>query len=402
MRLIFTPRPRTRELDDDEVYSLSSLIRHLDLKRLDHVHVAAIADDGQIAASIRISTTELLGTAPNGALWGLIDAALLADNHLLRWPALSALKCAPDVEQRIVDYLRRDDLSEATKLDIVDHLSYPLPDKAIQLRFALAQAENEGLEIRYRHRLRVIAAGLGDEAAMRAMVSEFDALPADVICPTLMLFGLHRSRGLGATAIDKLRPRSWEGAEIAKLSHSLYIGATYIAEMISFQSAALHPGPPHPAFDLFVALIDEWRSRHNFEIHDQVSIETAASSAGITGATASLHALVTRVVRDCDIGDYENPLNSPVRSALDELRAKRQLLDLQVAIRLSETSSSNAHMGAFYMIAAHGSRTALDYLVDRYSAGDDDRSIIFSGIEQASSRLGLTVVRDGVVLRVEA
>ena len=84
------------------------------------------------------------------------------------------------------------------------------------------------------------------------------------------------------------------------------------------------------------------------------------------------------------------------------LKTKRRFLDLPVAIRLAETSSSNACMGALYMIAAHGSRAALDYLVGRYSAGDEDRSIIFEGIEQLSSRLGLTVVREGVALRVEA
>ncbi len=393
---------RTRELDIDEVYSLSFLIRNLDPTRLDHAHVAALADDGQVAASIRMAAAELLGIAPNEAIWGLIDAALLADNYLLRWPALHALKCATDVEQRIVGFLRRGDLSVATKLAIVDHISILLPDKAVLLRFALAQAENERLESLYRHRLRVIAASLGDLATMRALVSEFGTLPADVVSATLLLFGLHRSRELGATAVDKLRARNWEGPEIAKLGHSLLTGATYIAEMQSFGNAALHSGPPHPAFDLFVAQIDEWRNAHNFETHDQVSIETAASSAGFTGATASLHALITRVVRDCDIGDYDNPLNNPVRSAVDELRAKRHLLDLEVAIHLAETSSSNARIGALYMIAAHASRAALEYLVDRYSISDDYRSIIFEKIEQLSSRLGLTVARDGMILRVDA
>ena len=115
----------------------------------------------------------------------------------------------------------------------------------------------------------------------------------------------------------------------------------------------------------------------------------------------SLQALVTCVVRECDIGDYENPFNNPIRSALDELRAKRRLLDLPIAIHLAENSSSNARMGALYMVAAHGSRTALDYLVERYSIGAADKGIILEGIEQVSSRLGLTIIREGTVLRVE-
>lgn len=125
-----------------------------------------------------------------------------------------------------------------------------------------------------------------------------------------------------------------------------------------------------------------------------------ASSIGVTEATESLHVLVTRVVDKCDIGNYENPLNDPIRSALDELRGKRRLLDLSVAIRLAEISSSNARMGALYMITAHGSRQALDYLVKRYSVGDEERSIILEGIEQLSSRLELTVVREGEGLRI--
>jgi hypothetical protein len=58
-------------------------------------------------------------------------------------------------------------------------------------------------------------------------------------------------------------------------------------------------------------------------------------------------------------------------------------------------------MGALYMVTAHGSREALDYLVGRYNVDDEDRSIIVEGIEQTSSRLDLRVIRDGAMLRVE-
>lgn len=198
-------------------------------------------------------------TAPSEVIWGLVDAALLADDYKRRWPALSALRCAPDIEWRIVDYLRRSDLSEATKLDIIDHLHDAQPDKGIQLHFALAHAENKNIEERYRYRLRVVAASLGDETTMHALVSEFDTLPVDVISSTLMLFGHHRSRQLGTIAVDKIRARGLESVKVVTISHGLLIGATYIAKMLSFRSATLHPGPPHPAYDLFVALIDEWR-----------------------------------------------------------------------------------------------------------------------------------------------
>lgn len=398
---LYAEAARTRELDEDEVYALSSLVSQLDPKRLDSRLVSSLVEDEHVAASIRISAAELLGAAPSEVIWGLVDAALLADDYKRRWPALSALKCAPDVELRIVDYLRRNDLSEVTKLDIIDHLHDALPDKTAQLCFALAHAMNDEIEECYRYRMRVIAASLGDETTMHALVSEFGTLPIDVISTTLTLFGHHRSRQLGTIAVDKLRARGLESAEVATITHGLLIGATYIAKMLSFKSATLHPGPPHPAYDLFVALINEWRAHRSFEVRDHLSIETTASSIGITEATDALHALATRVVNECDIGDYENPLNDSIRSALDELRNKRRLLDLSVAIRLAETSSSNARMGALYMIIAHGSRQALDYLVERYSVEDEERSIILEGIEQLSSRLELTVVREGEGLRIQ-
>jgi hypothetical protein len=399
---IYAEAARTRVLNEKELFDLASLISQLDAKRLDLGEVTELADDNQVAGSIRVAAAGLLGAAPSEAIRDLIDLALLSDNYLLRWPALDALKCAPDIEQRLVGYLHRCDLSEKTKLDILDHLHKPLPDKEVRLRFALSQVQNFTLEASYRHRLRVIGASLGDEVTMHALVAEFDSLPTDVVQATIWLFGLHRSRDLGATAVDKMRARSWRGFEMAGISSALSIGATNAAEMISFHTAALSPRAPHPAFDLFLALIDEWRRHPNLEVRDRLLIEIAASRTGIMGATAALHALVTRIVREFDIGDYENSLNDPIRGALDELRMKRHLLELPVAIHLAENSSSNAWIGALYMIAAHGSREAFDYLLARYSAGDGDRSIILDGIEQLSTRLGLTVFREGGALRIGA
>ncbi|MES1244722.1 MAG: NACHT domain-containing protein [Acidobacteriota bacterium] len=398
---LYIRKARAQTLSDEEVYDLSSLIRQLEPKYLDPNLASELADDEEVAPSIRMAAIEVLAIPPTEAIWHLIDQALLLDDYKIRWPALRALKSAPDVERRILGYLGRSDLSRVIKKDIIEHLLDSLPDTEIRLRFSAASADNEGIEIYYRQLLRVTAASLGHDAAMHTLISELESLPSEIVAATIRLFGLYRSRELGAHAVDKLRTRHWTSHDIASLSSSLYIGASFIPDMISFLSVGLKPCPAHPAFDLFWALIDEWRHHPDLDIPDRLYIETTASSMGITDATQSLHALVTCIIQRNPIGDYENPLNSPIRSAVDELRRRRHLLDLPLAIQLAENSSSNARMGALYMISAHGTREALDYMIKSYSAGAPDRGLLLEQIEQISSRIGVTVVRKGTVLHAE-
>ena len=75
------------------------------------------------------------------------------------------------------------------------------------------------------------------------------------------------------------------------------------------------------------------------------------------------------------------------------MRNRGAFLSLDLLSRLIETSSSNARIGALYMVGALGSRAALDYLLALSRTLKEEWHWIFQNAEKLAARLSLRVIR---------
>jgi hypothetical protein len=241
---------------------------------------------------------------------------------------------------------------------------------------------------------------MGDRFAFNQLLDQLDTLPVADVGRVLNTLSEFPDRETGEQVIAALRKRELSADDKVHLAGRLILGATYKFEKPTYDGGAVVSVAPHPSFSDFVGILSEWRENTQFDVPNALTMETMAARLRLPGAGDRLHRMATQIVYNHNTRDFENPLNSGIRSAMDELEDLRLCLDLQAVIHLAENTDSNAEIGALGHIGAIGTRDALDYLLKRLKSADDNYSTIFRGIETIAGRLGLKIVETEAGLEV--
>jgi hypothetical protein len=306
-------------------------------------------------------------------------------------------------ETYVLALLRNQNLHLEAHRSIVGHIRDVLPDIQQQKEFFTDHSADLTLSADTRVRLRVSASGLGVGAAFESLIEEFETLNVSDASSFLICINEFPNKAMGDRAVAAMRSRKSSPEEKLQLANSFLIGATHRLEGWSYDGGALLDAPKHPSLGGFLSLLEEWHAETtDDDLSTALAMTTLAARHGIPDTIERLRSLASRVISQHSTEGYANPFNSSIRSALEVLERQRSCVNLELAIQLSESTDSNAEIGALVHIGAIGSREALDYLLKRSRQNRDNHATIFAAIENISGRLGLKVVEDGLGYRVDA
>ncbi|MES3055048.1 hypothetical protein O6V14_05340 [Sphingomonas faeni] len=382
------------------LWSIAVLIARLDARRIPAERLAAVAQDRGQPDMIRLAVCRLLKQPLPDDFSDMIDRGLRARNFHRRWAARDAIGCAPDLAARLSAYLGDRRLSRVARFDLVDHLRDIIGPAEVAKAYIRKASGDTRLDRAVIIRLSLWGAILGDAERFEALVDQLPALSTEEMSTLADMLGDYPAREYGVRLVEALARRRLKPGQKVSISRALMLGAHYKLDRYGLTSAGLEACPPHAALDLILALIDGWRNTAGFSRVEALGMETIATEAGLAGATERLLLLTNALLDEVEIGGYDDPLNSPVRSAISALQDRGAFLSLDRLKRLIETSDSNARIGAIYMAGALGTRTALDYLLERSRAVREDWTSIFQNAEKLAARLNLRVVRTSEGLEI--
>lgn len=377
----------------DDVWAAATLIARLEPGEIPRRDLYQVIDDTNLPTGIRLAAIGLNAEAPTPLFSSLAREALMQERASDHWAAIKALRGMRNPETHLETFLRDATLPEESHYSIVDHLSDVLADEDRQVSFLAALYEDTSFSSELRVRMRIRASDLGDRPAFDSLLDEFDSLSAQHAARALFALSYFPERSIGDRVIATLRARNSTPEEKVRFANSFLFGTMYRFETPSYDGGAVLPAPLHPSFADFLALIEEWWTTTCFELAHELAMTTLAARNRLAGAGERLRDLAVRIIHTHDTKGYDNPFNSGIRAALDELARQRLYLDLPTAISLAENTDSDAEIGALSHIGAIGTREALDYLLERSRRVDDNYSTVFEGIETISSRLGLKVLK---------
>jgi hypothetical protein len=379
--------------DVGRLWAIGVLIGRLDARCIANDRLTSVAQDRTQSDLVRLAVCGLLKHPLPDDFWDMIDRGLRARDFHRRWAARDAIGCAPDRAVRLTAYLADRRLSRKSRFDLVDHLPDIMGSAEDAKSYIRETSGDNRLDRAIVTRLSLWGAILGDVGTFESLIRQLPTLSADEICTLASMLGDYPAREHGVRLVEALVRRHLKPAQKVSIARALMLGARYKLERHSLTSAGLEECPPHAALDMILALIDGWRRTESFSQLDALSMETIATEAGLDGATERLLTLTETVIAAEHVGGYGDPLNGPMRSALSALQDRGAFLSLDLLRRLIETSSSNARIGALYMVGALGSRAALDYLLALSRTLKEEWSSIFQNAEKLAARLSLRVIR---------
>lgn len=382
------------------LWSIAVLIGRLDARRIPAERLAAVAQDRAQPDMIRLAVCRLLKQPLPDDFWDMIDRGLRARDFHRRWAARDAIGCAPDRAARLSAYLGKRRLSRVARFDLVDHLRDIIGSADATKAYIREASGDRRLDRAIVTRLSLWGAILGDAERFEALIDQLATLSTEEMGTLATMLGDYPARECGVRLVEALERRRLKPSQKVSIARAMMVGARYKLDRHGLNSAGLESCPPHAALDLILALIDGWRNTAGFNRLEALGMETIATEAGLAGATERLLQLTDALLEDVEIGGYHDPFNNAVRSALSALQDRGVFLSLDRLKRLTETSDSNARIGALYMIGALGTRAALDYLLERSRAVREDWTLIFQNAEKLAARLNLRVVRTSEGLEI--
>jgi HEAT repeat protein len=352
---------------------------------------------------IRLATCEILKDPLPPDFWEMIDRGLRARDFHRRWAARDALGCAPDREKWVIHYLSDTRIPQAARQDIIDQIRMIFSPDDRCLAFIRKASVDPRLDRAAVVKLSLWGAIMGETAMFEALVEQIPSLSAEDIGTLADMLAEYPSREHGQQLVSALASRAFKPSEKVSIAAALMLGARHKLDRHGLRSAGLESCPPHAAIDAILALIDDWRKSTEFSRVDALGMETIATEAGLDGAAERLLEITKTIASEEEVGGYYNPFNSPVRSALSALQDRGLSLPLDLLERLIDTASSNARIGAIYMIGSIGTRAALDFLLELSRRDREDWSSVFQNVEKLAARLNLEVIRttEGLVIGQE-
>ncbi|MCF1503810.1 hypothetical protein L0F51_08560 [Afifella sp. H1R] len=376
-----------------QLWALGALIARLDATRIDKARLIDIAHDTNRPDIIRLAVCRLLGGSVPDDYWVMIERGLRSRDYHRFSAARDALECAPDLEEELIRLLSGLTIPKRARGELVDYLRRIFPNAERYLAFARAASTDPRLDTATRDKIRLWGAIIGDVTMFESLLADVSRLsPRDLATLSEMLAD-YPDRDHGLRLVKALEKRTLTPSQKIQVARALLIGARYKLERINLSSATVIKCPPHAALDAILALIDRWRTTTVFDRLERLLIETIGTEAGLDGSAETLEYHLRSIILEEIVGDFDNPYNNPVRSALSALQDRGVSLPLDILSLLVETSESNARIGALYAIGALGTRDALSYLLALSRTDKEDWSSILQNAEKLAARLNLFVVR---------
>lgn len=401
---LYGARARRTNAAPNDLKALSCLVGHLSPANVSAETALDLALDENLPIALRLSAFRLGPNPLDDRALELLFRALPSEHWEERVAACRTLAGVDKKNALVFDLLKGDQLTDRGKHDLLSHLKDIYPDESDRLTFVHSALTIPALDSVVRDVLILIAARFGDHKAMEDLVDRLDRLPSDLAGTTISLFGHHRSRPLAIRAIERLSQRSMSSEEVPRFSSDAVIGMTSKYEMDWLDGGAVAPSPPHPARDAFAEIVARWSARNDLNCQQRLRVLTASCQLGSSRAGQSLEAQLTELLRDSAAAWSDHQLGHEISWAFRELQQQRRLLPLSVLKQIVERHNFNSASAAVSMIGAHGTREALNALIEAYSVTEDWalKGIILERLEILSGRFGLTVRPSEVGLSIPA
>ncbi len=375
--------------------TLAYLIGHLDGAQISESARLAVALDEALPHRIRISAF-CLGPQPLDARVEPLVETLVATPRLLS-DAIPAILKMQNSTERVFRLLLRDDLTKNQRIDLITTIvnradNETLPQVLLQICSDLSIDEELRLVA------KVFAAQHGDESAMSELVDGFSNYPLDIVHAALSVFGFHRSDVLVQRAVSALTNRALGPKDRVHLASGVVLGMTSKFEMMSFGSGAVVPAPWHPGISYLRRLIESWDELGDYSLCDRVRLGESLLHLGTDEGILKLGCRITQLLESLDTSSEKWEESDVIGNALRSLLERQQLLELSVLESIASRCSFNGAWSALFMIAAIGTRDAVDLLVSLHGLFQDSSLAgpVVDLLEPLAGRFGLKVeVVDG-------
>lgn len=388
---MYVTRARRDGASEKDLEAISSLIGHLDPTQLSDECLLAVALDERLPIYMRLEAFGLRSTPVEPRAMPLVQIALGMPGYHTRSVAVEVIMKLKDPGSSLRDALMRSDLEMKEKLELLGYLPRRLlPARKAEICRTLAQ--EDGIPGELRRRLSIFAARYGDADSMCGLVAAADRLPIKDLRATIAIFGHHRSRSLVETLIRRLKERTFSPSDRAGLTSSIVLGMTGLFQMDMFEGGVIDAAPLHPGADLFLPLLEEWTAMEDYEPIDGLNLAEGFARFGSEDALSAIERRLKQVLGSNDIDLLDSDTAAHVGHALTTLRERQHLLPLPFLERVVARCSYNGASGAVSMIAAHGTQTALDVLLEIHTGATISlKGAVMDSLETLAGRLGVRI-----------
>ncbi len=149
--------------------------------------------------------------------------------------------------------------------------------------------------------------------------------------------------------------------------------------------------PLHQGADLFLLLLEKWTAMEDYEPVDGLNLAKGLARFGSQDALSAIERRLKQVLGSNDIDLLDSDTAAHVGHALTTLRERQHLLPLSFFERVIARWSYNGASGAVSMIAAHGTQTALDVLLEIHTGATVSlKGAVMDSLETLGGPVGRT------------
>lgn len=370
---------------------LANLISFLDGAKISEAARLKVALDDTLPHEVRISAI-CLGPFPlEGCEEAYVERLIVTPGRQV--DAMPAIFKINNSSEKLRRLLSRSEVELHQCVDIINAIVNRVDGERLS-QFLLEICCDPSINEESRLIAKIFAARYGDESAMSQLVDGFSDFPVSIVHGTLSVFGFHRSDVLTQRAASALVTRALAPQDRVFLASGGVLGMTSKFEMSSFGSGPVIPAPSHPGISHLLRLVEGWDKETDYSLCEYVKL---GESLLLLGAQEKEVRLGRRIIRLAD--SLASPLESweectAIGNALRTLLERQQLLELQVLELIVERCSFNGASSALFMIAAIGTRDAVDLLTSLYGTTKDSHLAdeIVDLLEPLAGRFGLKIL----------
>jgi hypothetical protein len=169
---------------------------------------------------------------------------------------------------------------------------------------------------------------------------------------------------------------------------------TAVFEMDMFQAGGIEPSPAHPGLDAFRSIVEEWADLQDYD--PESGLDLAENLVRLGSSKTALERTEERlrqVMASFEIDLRDSLKASRIGNVLRTLYDRHHLLPLSFMETGIDRSSYNAASEAVRMIAARGTREALETLLELHEdkASSLLKDAIMDSLETLAGRLGVRI-----------
>jgi len=370
--------------------NLAYLISHLDGRNISEGARLKIAFDDTLPHQIRIGAI-YIGPSPLDVRAEAYVEKLIEEPGWNK-DAMPAILKMNDCSERLRRLLARSDFGLHEHIDIANTIVNEIDGDRLP-QFLLEISCDPSINEELRLIAKVFAARYGDESAMSQLVDGFSDFPVSIVHGTLSIFGFHRSDVLVQHAASLLMTRALEPQDRVFLASGCVLGMTSKFEMWSFGGGSVVPAPSHPGISHLRRLVDSWDEQTDYSLCERVKLGESLFQLGAEEGVVRLGSRIAGLLESLDSSlenwDECNAIGQAIRSLLE----RQQILELPLLESIVARCSFNGASSALFMIAAIGTRDAVDLLISLYGTikGSHVAEEILDLLEPLAGRFSLKI-----------